>query len=140
MSSTVIYSQISISAESALAWVVRSVEVALGMNLSIGACVVDVNGRVKAKVVMDGASLITSELIERKAKTGLLGLSSQDLAAAIEGSAATIASMSQLNDLTLMGGGFPIIVDGEIVGGFAIGGALVEQDIACAEAVIEHFA
>ncbi len=140
MAKVLTFSQPSISAASALDWVNQAFQVAKGMDLSIGACVVDVNGLVKAKVMMDGVSLITDELIERKAKTSLLGLNSQDLAAAIEGSAPTVASLTNLADITLMGGGFPIYSDGVLVGGFAVGGALVEQDIACAEAVIAHFA
>jgi uncharacterized protein GlcG (DUF336 family) len=140
MSSIKVFTANNIAAESALAWVNQAFTVAQEMGINIGACVVDTSGQVKAQCMMDGVSLITPELVVRKAKTALLGLSSQDLANAIEASAVTVASMSNLQDLTLMGGGFPIISEGEVIGGFAIGGALVEQDIACAEKVMAHFA
>lgn len=140
MKEVAVYTPVHISAESALAWVNQAFLEANKMNITIGACVVDGSGRVKAKIIMDGANIITDELVERKAKTSLLGLSSHDLALAVEGNAAVLASMTNLGQLTLMGGGFPIIVAGEVVGGFAIGGASVEQDIRCAETVMAYFA
>ncbi|MCK5881764.1 MAG: heme-binding protein [Sinobacterium sp.] len=140
MSQSTLFIQKSISAESALAWVNKAFSVAKGMDIAIGACVVDMQGQIKAQCIMDGAPLITAELISRKAKTGLLGVSSQELAIAVEADSAAVASMTSLSNLTLMGGGFPIIVEGEVVGGFAIGGASVEQDIACADVILAHFA
>jgi len=140
VSQVITFTQNQISCETALAWVQEAFTQAKAQQLSIAACVVDINGRVKAKAVMDGAQLIADELVERKAKTALLGLSSQDLANAVEPSPAVVASMTSLAPLTLMGGGFPIVHEGQVIGGFAVGGALVEQDIALAESVMAAFA
>ena len=140
MSKVELVTQTSISSAAALIWINYAVQVAYKMSLTVGVCIVDVNGRVIGKFIMDGAPIITVDLIERKAKTALLGLSSHELGVAIVDSPAVLHSLSQLDSITTMGGGLPILVDGKIVGGFSIGGALVEQDIACAQAVVAHFA
>ncbi|MEA2624868.1 MAG: hypothetical protein QOD06_913, partial [Candidatus Binatota bacterium] len=36
-----------------------------------------------------------------------------------------------------VGGGLPILLDGEVIGGIGVGGGTVEQDIACAEAGLD---
>lgn len=128
-----IVQQTSISHESALQLVTAAVNTAQQMQIAISACVVNSHGRVLAKVTMDGAALIADELVEKKARTALGGLSSQDLGAAVEALPAIRDSLLQLPGITLLGGGFPLYREGEIMGGFAVGGALVDQDIACAK-------
>ena len=34
----------------------------------------------------------------------------------------------------MIGGGLPIIVGGEVIGGIGVGGGTVNEDVACAEA------
>lgn len=129
--------QISIASTQALEIINDTVSEATNMGLHIAACVVDCNGRVKAKVVMDGASIIADVLVEKKARTALCGLSSEDFAGAVGQFDDIRQSMLQLEGITLLGGGYPLIVDGRVVGAFAVGGATVDQDIACAKAVLE---
>lgn len=131
-----IVAQTSISHTSALRLINLAVDEADKIGISISACVVDVHGRVKAQIVMDGASIIADELVVKKARTALLGLSSSDFASAVESTPAVSQSMLQLDQMTLLGGGFPLIVGGQVVAGFAVGGALLEQDIQCAQAVL----
>ena len=40
---------------------------------------------------------------------------------------------------SIIGGGLPVYVDGEIVGGVGLSSGTAEQDRMCAEAAIEHF-
>lgn len=40
---------------------------------------------------------------------------------------------------TVIGGGVPIIVDGEIVGGVGLSSGTAGQDVVCAEAAVAHF-
>jgi uncharacterized protein GlcG (DUF336 family) len=128
--------QISISHVSALALVNKAVECATAINITISACVVDMHGRVKAKVTMDGTSIIADELVEKKARTALLGLSSSDFAGAVKDAPDIAQSMLQLPQITLLGGGYPLYEQGKLVGAFAVGGAMVDQDMACAEQVL----
>jgi len=44
----------------------------------------------------------------------------------------------QLSAITLLGGGYPLFEGGLLVGAFAIGGALIDQDMACASVVLEQ--
>lgn len=127
-----IIQQASISHDSALQLVTAAVNAAQDMQIAISACVINVHGRVLAKVSMDGASLIADELVEKKARTALSGLSSADFGLAVETLPAIRDSMLQLSGITLLGGGFPLRANGVVVGAFAVGGALLDQDIACA--------
>jgi uncharacterized protein GlcG (DUF336 family) len=131
-----IIQQASISHVFALELVTQSVKQAQTLQIAISACVVDVHGRVKAKVTMDGAALIADELVEKKAKTALLGLSTADFAQAVKDLPDISQSMLQLQPITLLGGGYPLFDNGVLVGAFAVGGATVEQDMQCAEAVL----
>ena len=40
---------------------------------------------------------------------------------------------------SIIGGGLPVFVDGEIVGGIGVSSGTAEQDRVCAEAAIQHF-
>ena len=40
---------------------------------------------------------------------------------------------------SVIGGGLPVFVDGEIVGGIGVSSGTAEQDLVCAEAAIQHF-
>lgn len=129
--------QKNISHGSALALINEAASIATEMNIAVAACVLDAAGRIKAKMVMDGAPVIADELVEKKAKTALLGMGSQDFAGAVQDLPAVRDSMLQLSGMTLLGGGLPLMVDGVLVGAFAIGGGTVDQDIDCAQKVLE---
>jgi uncharacterized protein GlcG (DUF336 family) len=50
---------------------------------------------------------------------------------------ANALSMSvRMGDFTNVPGGFPITVDGEVIGGVAAGGAKIEQDVLVAQAAL----
>ena len=40
---------------------------------------------------------------------------------------------------SIIGGGLPVFIEGEIVGGIGLSSGTAEQDLACAEAAIQHF-
>lgn len=40
---------------------------------------------------------------------------------------------------SIIGGGLPVFVDGEIVGGIGVSSGTAEQDLVCAEAAIQHY-
>jgi uncharacterized protein GlcG (DUF336 family) len=117
----------------ALKLVAEATDLALKKRLAIVSCVVDTTGRVKAKLSMDGAPLIAETLVEQKANTALLSLSSGDFGAAVENNPAHRESFSSLDKITLLGGGFPLFNDGQLVGAFAVAGALPEQDAEIAQ-------
>ncbi|CAA0114655.1 Uncharacterised protein [BD1-7 clade bacterium] len=116
---------------SALALVDAALTIAEEMGIQICACVVDISGRVVAQATMNNAPHIAEELCLRKARTALLGLSSAQFAEAV-GSTGSIAQSMLHADLTLLGGGLPILAENVNVGAFAVGGATVDQDVECA--------
>ena len=130
-------SQITISHTSAIALTQAAVEYASAHNMAIATCVVDIHGRTLALQVMNGASLIADELVLRKAKTALLGLSTEAFASAVSAVASVEKSMLALEQITLLGGGYPLLQGDVVIGGFAVGGATVDMDMACAEAALK---
>ena len=130
--------QTSISHRSAQDLMAAAVMAAEQMGVHISACVVDTQGRVKAQVVMDQTAIIADDLVVKKARTGLLGLSSADFAEAVAQSPEVSQSMLQLQQITLLGGGFPLKHNGTLVGAFAVGGASLDQDISCAEQALKE--
>lgn len=96
--------------------------------------ILDDAGRSKAVCRMDDAPVVSIEVAQDKAYTALLGLPSGDLFAAIEADPALRASMPSIPRITMIPGGFPIRIDGRLVGAIGVGGGTPEQDIECAKA------
>ncbi len=111
--------------------------VAEDMGIAIVSVVIDRHARVKAKIAMDNVAVIAESLVEKKANTALLGLTSEAFSASIQPQASQFHSFVSHQDLTLLPGGFPLMVDGELIGAFAIAGALPEQDVSCAKAAMK---
>ena len=86
---------------------------------------------------MDGAPILCIEIAQNKAYTALFGLPTLDLFNAIQADPSLLAGMPTLPRMAAWGGGFPIKVDGEIVGAIGLSGApTVQNDIDCARAAL----
>jgi uncharacterized protein GlcG (DUF336 family) len=86
---------------------------------------------------MDGAPIPTIEMAQNKAYTALLGVSTQDFFNFIQSDPSLLAGIPTLSRMAAWGGGFPIKVDGEIVGAIGLSGApTVQNDIDCARAAL----
>src|SRR6267378_5813912 len=80
---------------------------------------------------------ISSELAQNKAYTALFGVSTQDFFDFIQGDPSLLAGIPNLARVAAWGGGFPIKVDGEIVGAIGLSGApIVQNDVDCAKAAL----
>ncbi|MCY4044927.1 MAG: heme-binding protein [Cellvibrionales bacterium] len=126
-----------VSHQFALKLVAKATDLALKEHLAVVSCVLDTTGRVKAKLAMDGVPLIAETLVEQKANTALLSISSGDFGEAVEANAAHRESFSSLDDITLLSGGFPLFKEGQLVGAFAVAGALPEQDAEIAQCAMQ---
>lgn len=99
--------------------------------------VVDVAGNPIALARMDGARWLTASVAQRKAFTSA---TFQRPSAAVEELAKTrpqlFTSLASLvgQPLLLAGGGLPLIIGGELLGGVGASGGTEEQDVACARA------
>jgi uncharacterized protein GlcG (DUF336 family) len=86
---------------------------------------------------MDGAPIPTIEIAQNKAYTALFGVSTQDFFSFIQGDPSLLAGLPTLARVAAWGGGFPIKVDGEIVGAIGLSGApTVQNDVDCARAAL----
>jgi uncharacterized protein GlcG (DUF336 family) len=86
---------------------------------------------------MDGAPILAIEIAQNKAYTALFGFATDDLFNSIKGDPSLLAGMPTLPRMAAWGGGFPIKVDGEIVGAIGVSGAPeVQNDIDCARAAL----
>jgi uncharacterized protein GlcG (DUF336 family) len=127
----------SISSELAQKMVDRAVAKARTIGVSENVAILDDGGNLKAFSRMDGASIPTIEIAQSKAYTALFGVSTQDFFNFIQGDPSLLAGVPTLPRVAAWGGGFPIKVDGEIVGAIGVSGApKVENDVECARAAL----
>jgi uncharacterized protein GlcG (DUF336 family) len=129
--------KLSISSELALKMVNAAVAKARELGVAENVAILDDGGNLKAFTRMDGAPIPTIEMAQNKAYTALLGVSTQDFFNFIQGDPSLLAGIPALSRIAAWGGGFPIKVDGEIVGAIGVSGApTVQNDVDCAKAAL----
>ena len=129
--------KLSISSELALKLVNAAVAKAKELGVAENVAILDDSGDLKAFTRMDGAPIPTIEMAQNKAYTALLGVSTQDFFNFIQGDPSLLVGIPALSRIAAWGGGFPIKVDGEIVGAIGVSGApTVQNDIDCASAAL----
>src|ERR1700757_3822722 len=127
----------SISSELAQKMVNEAVAKARELGVSENVAILDDGGNLKAFSRMDGASIPTIEMAQNKAYTALLGVSTQDFFDFIHGDPSLLAGIPTLSRMAAWGGGFPIKVNGELVGAIGVSGApTVQNDVDCARAAL----
>jgi uncharacterized protein GlcG (DUF336 family) len=127
----------NISFELAQKMVDRAVAKARELGVSENVAILDDGGNLKAFSRMDGAPIPTIEMAQNKAYTALLGVSTQDFFNFIKGDPSLLAGIPTLSRVAAWGGGFPIKVDGEVVGAIGVSGApTVQNDVDCARAAL----
>ena len=127
----------SISFELAQRMVNAAVAKAKEIGVSENVVILDDGGNLKAFGRMDGAPLPTIEMAQNKAYTALLGVSTQEFFNFIQSDPSLLAGIPTLSRIAAWGGGFPVMVNGEVVGAIGISGApAVQNDIDCAKAAL----
>ena len=127
----------SISSELAQKMLNAAVAKATELGVSENVAILDDGGNLKAFSRMDGASIPTIEIAQNKAYTALFGVSTQEFFDFIQGDPSLLAGIPTLPRVAAWGGGFPIKVDGEIVGAIGLSGApIVQNDVDCAKAAL----
>jgi uncharacterized protein GlcG (DUF336 family) len=107
------------------------------LGVTENVAILDDGGNLKAFSRMDGAPIPTIEMAHNKAYTALLGVSTQDFFKFIQGDPSLLAGIPTLARMAAWGGGFPIKVNGEVVGAIGLSGApTVENDVDCARAAL----
>lgn len=103
---------------------------ALGCKVSLA--VVDASCRPIAFLMMDGARHFSIITTKRKAITS----ASQRMPTGYAPEENALSMAVRMGDFTNVPGGFPIEVNGEVIGAVAAGGAKIEQDVAVAKAAL----
>jgi uncharacterized protein GlcG (DUF336 family) len=100
--------------------------------------IVDESGVLKAMSRMDGAPLIALQVAQDKAYTAAgWGMPSGAWHDFISNDAPLAAgAVAGIDRLVIFGGGYPINVDGAVVGGIGVSGAHYTQDMEVAEATL----
>jgi glc operon protein GlcG len=102
----------------------------LGCKVSLA--IADQSCRLVAFLMMDGARHFSILTTQRKAITS----ASQRLPTGYAPEENALSMTVRMGDFTNVPGGFPITVDGEVIGAVAAGGASIEQDVAVAKAAL----
>src|SRR3977135_584722 len=127
----------SISSELAQNMVDEAVAKARELGVTENVAILDDGGNLKAFSRMDGAPILSIEIAQNKAYTALFDVSTQDFFDFMHGDPASLAGSPTLARVAAYGGGFPIKLDGEIVGAIGVSGApTVQNDVDCAKAAL----
>ncbi|KAH4809896.1 hypothetical protein HBI56_072900 [Parastagonospora nodorum] len=128
----------SISAHQAQKIISSAVANATALNVPQNIAVVDPSGLLVAFQRMDNAFPGSIDISQRKARTAVLfnGLASGDLYAAVQPGAPLYGLENSNGGLIVFGGGYPVYLNGKLIGGVGVSGGTVPQDMEVAQAGI----
>ncbi len=106
---------------------------ATAMGTPVSLAVVDASGELLAFMRMDGARLFSARATIKKAITS----ASQKLPTGYFPKEGEVSMQIRMDgDFTNIPGGFPIVVEGQVVAGVGAGGAKTEEDVEIARAML----
>lgn len=108
-------------------------------GFKVSVAIVDQSGLLKVQLKADGAGPHTLDSSRRKAYTANSLRDSTQKYAVLVTQKPELQSLTRLNEnILLLGGGFPVKIGGEVVGGIGVGGAPgIEYDEVCASAALK---
>jgi glc operon protein GlcG len=122
----------------------RLIDAAIGeaaqRSVPVTVVTVDESGVVKALHRMDGAPLVSIQTAQNKAyAAAAIGMPTDDFYSAIESDGAAVASFASRPGLALIGGGLPVLADGQVAGAIGVAGAMTaDEDRRIAEAAVDR--
>ena len=112
----------------------KATELGLKMCIAIS----DESGDLKAFRRMDGAPKLSIQIAEDKAFTSAsYGLPTHVWYDFIKDDPPLLHGITHTPRLIIFGGGFPIVLEGEVVGAIGISGGHYKQDMECARAALQ---
>lgn len=101
--------------------------------------IVDTGGHLVVLKRDDNAFAASISIATDKATTSAtFGLSTDDLCNALKSSPMALDGISRRPNTIMFGGGYPIILNGEIIGGIGVSGGSEDQDRQCAKKALEE--
>lgn len=118
---------------------IAAVQQCLDNGFKVSVAIVDHAGLLKVQLKADGAGPHTLDSSYRKAYTSNSLRGPTQRFAVLTANSPELRALGQMNDrILLLGGGFPITMNGEVVGGVGVGGAPgIEHDEVCAQAALK---
>ena len=108
----------------------------LGKAMVIAVC--DESGNLKAFSRMDNARLLSVQIAQDKAYTAIsVGIPTHQWYESIKGDAPLLTGIVHTPRLVVFGGGYPIVINGQVVGGIGVSGGHYSEDMKCAEAALK---
>lgn len=125
----------SITAELADAVILAAAKKASEIDVPMVIAVVDESGVLKSFLRMDGAKLLSVDIAQNKAYTAVsFGMSSDAWYDFIKDDGPLLHGIVHTPRLVVFGGGYPLIIDGNVIGGIGVSGGHYSQDMECAQA------
>jgi uncharacterized protein GlcG (DUF336 family)/catechol 2,3-dioxygenase-like lactoylglutathione lyase family enzyme len=109
-------------------------------GVPVAISIIDIHGNIILKHRMNGARVFAADLSERKAYTSaLVGLRTSDLFPLVQPGQSLFPLMGVSGGrYCSMGGGAPLIVEGQLVAGVGISGGTVEEDVNILESALRE--
>lgn len=129
----------TITIEAAKKLIAAAEQKAKELKKSMVIAVCDESGNLKAFSRMDGAPLLSLQIAQDKAYTAIgFGIPTHQWFEFIKGDAPLLHGIVHTNRLVVFGGGYPIVVDGQVVGGIGVSGGHYSEDMQCAEFALKE--
>jgi uncharacterized protein GlcG (DUF336 family) len=136
-----VISELQLHWQAAAQAVAAAVQKADELGIKINAAVVDRGGNLLAFQRMNGAFLHSIDISIDKAYTAVgFGFPTGEWMGVLENIPQLREGIVHRDRLVIFGGGFPVQVDGEVVGAIGVSGGSEEQDELCAKAGLEVLA
>ena len=107
------------------------------LNIKVSVAIVDDGGNLTGFLKMDGAKLIPSNIAQNKAYTAAgFGIPTSQWYERIKENPPLLHGLVHTDRMTIFGGGCPIYIEGDLVGGIGVSGGTAAQDEQCAKAAL----
>lgn len=127
----------SIAAETTKALIAAGEAAARELGVPMVISIVDELGVLKAFSRMDGAALLSVEIATDKAYTAVsFGIATHEWFEFVKNDPPLLHGIVKTPRLIVFGGGYPIKIDGDIVGGIGVSGGHYDQDMKVATAAL----
>ena len=127
----------SIASASAAALIAAGEAAAKDIGVPMVIAIVDESGVLKTMSRMDGAALLSVEIAQDKAYTAAaFGIATHEWIEFVKNDPPLLHGIVKTARLVIFGGGYPIKVDGQLVGGIGVSGGHYEQDMKVATAAL----
>jgi uncharacterized protein GlcG (DUF336 family) len=134
----VTFGKASITADAAEHMLDAAVEAARAMGKRFTIAIVDDAGALKALLRMDGAVLVSVQTAQDKAYSAVAAARPTHACEEVLKTSPMLAAgvPAGIDRMIVFGGGYPVVVDGQIVGGVGASGGSYKEDMKVAEAAL----